>query len=241
VRDAAPHCGRLADLGDVAQQHGDSTLHHDDGVAQLLDVRRATGRPHGPVHLRLGHESTRGAHVGTARGVHDLVEGDPARRHAIRIQLDLELAQVTAEPLDGRHTRHGEQAVLDLVLGQVAQRHEVRDAGPGLDGDLEDLVEPAGHAREQRWLGARGELDLRHALGDVLPRTRGIGVRLELDRDLYDPQRRRRAHAAHLRQARQRGLERNRDPHLELVGIHRRVLDDEVEHRRGQIGEHVAR
>ena len=67
-----------------------------------------------------------------------------------RIELHLELAQIAAEPLDRGDAGHGEQAVLHLELGEVAQRHQVGGAGLGLERELEDLVQPSGEAREQR-------------------------------------------------------------------------------------------
>ena len=45
-----------------------------------------------------------------------------------RIDLHLELAQISAEALDRRHSRHGQQAILHLELGEIAQGHQVRGA-----------------------------------------------------------------------------------------------------------------
>ena len=90
--------------------------------------------------------------------MHHLVEADPPRGHAFRVELDLELAQVAAEPLDGGDARHGEQPVVDVELGQVAQRHQVGRARVRLERELEDLVQPAGQARDERRVGARRQL-----------------------------------------------------------------------------------
>ena len=150
VRDAAAHRRRLAHVGDVAEQHRRAAAHRDDRLAQLLDGRRAAQRAHRPLHLPLRHEAAGRVDVRAPRRVHDLVERDAARRHALRIELDLELAQVAAEPLDRGDAGHGEQPVLDLELREVAQRHQVGGAGLGLERELEDLVEPAGEAGEQR-------------------------------------------------------------------------------------------
>ena len=102
----------------------------------------------------------------------------PPRGHPLGIELHLELAQVAAEPLDGGDARHREQAVLHLELGEIAQRHQVRGAGLGLERELEDLVQPAGQARDERRIGARRQLpgDLRHALGDELAGAVVVGV-----------------------------------------------------------------
>ena len=88
--------------------------------------------------------------------------------------------------------------------------------------------------------GGKLPADLRHALGDELPGAVVVGVGLELDRDLGDAELGVRADAPHVRQTRERHLERNGDGRLELLGAHRRVLRDHVEDRRGEIGEHVA-
>ena len=156
--------------------------------------------------------------------VQHLVEADAPRRHPLGIELHLELPQVAAKPLDRRHAGHGEQPVVDLELGQIAQRHQVGGAWLGLERELEDLVQATGQAGDERRIGARRQLadDLRDALGDELSRAVVVGVRLELDRDLRDAELRVRAHAAHVGQARQRDLERNGDGGLELLGAHRR-------------------
>ena len=79
------------------------------------------------------------------------------------------------------------------------------------------------------------------ALGDELPRAVVVGVGLELDRDLGHAELGVRAHAAHVGQPGERDLERNGDGGLQLLGAHRRVLRDDVEDRRRQVGEDVAR
>ena len=81
---------------------------------------------------------------------------------------------------------------------------------------------------------------LRHALGDELARAVVVGVRLELDRHLRDAELRARPHAPNVRQPGKRDLERNRDGRLEFLGAHRRVLGDDVEDRRREVGKHVA-
>ena len=121
--------------------------------------------------------------------VQHLVERHAARRHAVGIELHLELAQVAAEPLDRGDAGHGEQPVADLELREVAQRHQVGGARLGLERELEDLVEPAGQAREQRrrrCRAAAARAACGDALGDELARAVVVGVGLELDRDLRD-------------------------------------------------------
>ena len=80
---------------------------------------------------------------------------------------------------------------------------------------------------------------LRHTLGDELARAVVVRARIELDRDLGDPELRIGADAADVRQARKRDFKRNRDGRLELLGSHRRVLGDHIEDGCGEVGEHV--
>ena len=166
----------------------------DDGAAQVVDRLRAARAP---------ARSTRSAPCATmppeaftfdsSTACMHLVEADAPRRHALRIELHLELAQIAAEPLHRRDAGHGEQPVVDLELGEIAQRHQIRGAGIGFERELEDLVQPAGEARDERRVGARRKLarSLRDALGDELSRAVVVGVGLELDRDLRDAELRR--------------------------------------------------
>ena len=121
----------------------------------------------------------------------------------------------------------------------------MRSALPGLrlERELENLVQPAGQARHHRRVGALRQLPggLTDALRDELPGAVVVGVRLEFDRHLHDAELRVRPDASHVRQTGQRDFERNRDARLELFRAHRRVLDDDVEHRRRQVGKHIPR
>ena len=82
-------------------------------------------------------------------------------------------------------------------------------------------------------------VDLRHTLRDELTRSVVVRARIELDRDLGDPELRIGADASDVRQARKRDFQRNRDGRLELLGSHRRVLGDHIEDGRGEVGKHV--
>ena len=174
--------------------------------------------------------------------MHHFVEADAPRGHPLGIELHLELAEIAAESFHRGHAGHGEQPVVHVELGEIAQRHEIGGAWVGFERELEDLVQTAGQAGDQRRIGAGRKLtgDLRHSLGDELPRAVVVGVGLELDRDLRHAELRVRTHAAHVRQPCEGDLERNRDRRFEFLGTHRRVLRDDVEDRRGEIGEHVA-
>ena len=202
----------------------------------------ATDGAHRPFGAALRDESAGRVDVRVLDRVQHLVERDVPRRHARRVELNLELTQVAAEPLDGGDAGHGEQAVLELELGEVAQRHQVDGAGFRFERELQDLVQAAGQARQQRRVGARRQLrrHLTDALGDELPRAVVVGVGLELDRHLADAELRRRANAPDVWKPGERRLQRNGDRGLQLLRAHRRVLDDDVEDRRRQIRKHVA-
>ena len=241
MRDAAPDRRRLADVGDVAEQHRHISSRGHHGAAEVVNGLRPAERADGPLDRALRDDAARGVHVRFLDRVHHLVEADAPRRHALGIELHLELAEIAAEPLDGRDARHGQEPVVHLELGEIPQRHQVRRAGVGFEREFEDLVETAGQAGDQRRVGAGRKLagDLRDPLGDELPRAVVVGARLELDRDLRDAELRVRSHPPHVRQPGERDLERNGDRRLELLGAHGRVLRDDVEHRRRQIGEDI--
>ena len=241
VRDAAPDRRGLANVGDVAEQDGHVPPRRDHGAPQVVDALRATERAHRPFDRALGDDAARRVHVRFLDGVHHLVQADASRRHAFGIELHLKLPEIAAQPFHGRDTGHGQQSVVDLELREVPQRHEIRRAWIGFERELEDLVEPAGEAGNQRRIGAGGKLpgDLRDPLGDELPRAVVVGVRVELDRDLCDTQLGIRSHPANVGQPCERHFERNRDRRFQFLGAHRRVLRDDVEDRRGQIGKHI--
>jgi hypothetical protein len=46
----------------------------------------------------------------------NLVEADPARRHSVRIQLNLELAEISSKALHSRNAWDGQKAVTDIEL-----------------------------------------------------------------------------------------------------------------------------
>ena len=117
---------------------------------------RAAERAHRPFDRALGDDAARGVQVRFLDGVHHVVEADAPRGHALGIELHLKLPQVAAETLHGRHAGHGQQPVVDLELGEIAQRHQVRRAWLGFERELEDLVQPAGQAGDQRRIGPGG-------------------------------------------------------------------------------------
>jgi hypothetical protein len=86
--------------------------------------------------------------------MHHIVEADQPRRHPFGIELDLELAQIAAESFHGGDTGNGEQSVVDLELGEVSERHEVRRTRVGLEREFEDFVQSPCEARNQRWISA---------------------------------------------------------------------------------------
>ena len=114
--------------------------------------------------------------------------------------------------------------------------------GFGLHHQLHDLVEPAGEARHQGGAGARRQLagDLVDPLADELAGAVVVGVGLELDAHLRHAGLGGGADAPHLGQAGQRHLQGDRDAGLQLLGAHRRVLDEDAEDRRREVGKDVA-
>ena len=243
VGHAATHGRRLANVGHIAQQHRHVAPHRDHRVSQILGRADTADRPHRPFDGALRDHPARRVDVRFVDGVEDVVQADASSRHPFRIELHLELTEVSAQPLDGRHARHGEQAVLDVELRQIPQRHQIGAAGVRFQRELEDLVQPPGQTRDERWLGSRRELPcrLRDSLGHELPRPVVVGIRLELDRDLRHTQLRIRANAAHVGETGELDLERNGDGRLELLRPHRGVLGDDVEDGCGQVREHVSR
>ena len=73
--------------------------------------RRALRRAQGVPVQHVGHDG---------RGLLAAVDEPNLRAHALGIDLDLELTQVTAEPFHRRDTGDGEQPVLYFELRKVA-------------------------------------------------------------------------------------------------------------------------
>ena len=158
---------------------GTSPRDGHDRAAQVVDRLRAAERAHGPLDRPLCDDAAGGVQVRLLDGVHDVVQADAPRGHALGIELHLELPQVAAETLDGRDARNGQQPVVHLELGEIAQRHQVGGAWLGFERELEDLVQSAGQAGDERRIGAGGKLPghLRHPLGHELSRAVVVGVR----------------------------------------------------------------
>ena len=174
--------------------------------------------------------------------VHDLVEAHASRRHALGVEPDLELAKVSAQPFNGRDAGNRQQPVAHRKLGEIPECHQIGGAGFRFQREFENLIQSPGHARQQRRFGPRRQLGSRlcHSLGDELTRAVVVRVRLEFDRDLTDPELRGGPNPADVRQPGQRGLHGDGDAGLEFLRAHRHVLHDDVEHRRGQVGEDIS-
>ena len=171
-----------------------------------------------------------------------LVEADLAGSHPFWIELNLKLAEIPSESLDRRHTRHREQSVLDLELGQVPELHQVGRTLVSFERELKDLVEATGETRNQRRIGAGRQLSrsLRHALGDELSRSVVVGIGFELDRDLRNTQLRVGANPPNIWQACQLHFQRDGNGGFQFLGTHRGVLRDDVEYRSREIREDIA-
>ena len=148
---------RLEHVRNVGQEHGGRPARGDHGAAQVVDPGRAPDRAHAPFRRPAGDEAGRRVLVRAFQGVEDLVQGDTPRGHPVGVELDLELTEVSTERLHGRDARHGQEPIPDLELGEIAQRHEVERPLFRLEGELEDLVQPAGQAGEERRLRCPGE------------------------------------------------------------------------------------
>ncbi len=109
--------GRLADLGHLAEQHRRAVADRDDRAAQVADRSRRGPRRAPSTRSAPGRRSRPAAFsFDLLHRVHHLAQGHRQGRHAFRIELHLELAQVPAEHLDRRHAGHAEQAVPHLVI-----------------------------------------------------------------------------------------------------------------------------
>ena len=207
--DAAPHGCRLANVGHIPEQHRHVAACRDDGSTQVVDRLRATERTHGPLDGALLDDPARRIQVRFFDRMHHVVEADDPGGHPLRIELHLELPEISAETLDRRHAGHGQETVVHLELGDVPQRHQIGGAGIGFQRELEDLVQPAGEAGDERRIRPLGKLtrDLRDAFRHELTRAVVVGVRLEFDGDLRDAELRVRPHAPHVGQTCERDLE----------------------------------
>ena len=106
----APHRRRFANVGDVAEQHRHVAARGHDRAAQVVNGLRAAERAHRPFDRALRDDAAGGVHVRLLDGVHHIVEADAPRRHALGIELHLELSQIAAEPLDSGDAGHGRAA-----------------------------------------------------------------------------------------------------------------------------------
>jgi len=132
--------------------------------------------------------------------MHHVVETDEPRRHSFGIELHLKLPEVAAEAFHSGDPWNRQQSIVDLELGQIAQRHQICGAGISLERELENFVQPAGEARDEWWTRSCRKLarDLGDALGDELTRPVIVRVRIEFDRDLRHTELRIRSHTPHV-------------------------------------------
>ena len=239
--EASTHGGGLTNVRNVTEKHGHIPADCDDRAPKIIDRLRAPQRSYGPLDRPLRDNAAGGIQIRFVDGVHHVIQTDAPHRHALRIQLDLKLPQVATETLHSRYSGNGEQAVAHFELGEIAQRHEVGCALIRFQRKLENLVQSAGQAGDQRRIGAGRQLvrDLRHPLRDKLPGPVVIGAGIELNRDLRHPKLGVGPHPSHVRQTRERHFERDRNGGLELLGSHGRVLRDHIEDGSRQVRKHV--
>ena len=239
VSDAPAHRGRVDHGRHVTEKDGRRAAQRDHRVPQVVERRDPAHRSDRPLHRALDDDARGGVLVRAFEGVDDLVEGHATPGGPLGVEQDLVLAEVAAEPLDRRDPGYGEEPVLDLELGQVAERHQVYRPRLGLQRELEDFVQAAGEAGQQRGVGPGRHLrrGLRDALGHELARAVVVGLGVELDRDLRHAELRGGPDAPHVRQPAERDLHRDGDAGLQLLRVHGGVLDDDVEDGHGEIRE----
>ena len=108
VRHATTHRRRFDDVGNIAQRDRYALFHGHDRGSQLVDRLNATHRAYRPLGAALRDEAPRAVDVGVFDGMQHFVNRHVTRRHARRVDLHLELAEVSAKPFDCGNARHGE-------------------------------------------------------------------------------------------------------------------------------------
>ena len=175
---AAPDGRRLAHIGHIAEEDRHVFPNQDDRISQVVHVSGAADRPDAPLGCALHDETTGGVDVAAFDGVQHVAEAHATGRHAIRINLHLELAKVAAQTFDRRDTRHSEQPVLHVELREIPQRHQVGTSGLRFQREFEDFVQATRQARDKRRVGTGRQFRrcLRHTFRYKLPRAVVIGI-----------------------------------------------------------------
>ena len=106
MSDAAPHRGGFPNVGDVAKQDRHVTAGGHHGSPKVVDRLCTSERADGPFDRALRHDAARGIEVGFLDGMQNVVEADQPCRHPLGIELNLELPQIAAEPLNGGDAWH---------------------------------------------------------------------------------------------------------------------------------------
>jgi hypothetical protein len=242
VCNAAAHRGCFAYLGDIPERDRRRAVNSYHRFSQIVHRLNASHSPNRPLHRTPHEETARRVQIGPFGGLHDFRQRHAPRRHAVRIELYLELAQVSAQAFDRGYTGNREQPDAHIKFREVPERHQVRRTWFGFEGELEDFIQASRNTRDQGSIGSRRQLvsRLAHTLGNELPRAIVVGLGLEFDRHLRDAQLRVGTNPLRVRQPRERCLHRNRDTRLQLFRSHRRILDNDVEHWGGQIRENIS-
>ena len=102
----------------------------DDRLPEVVDARGAADGAHRPLGRAARHEAAGGVLVRALERVHDLVERDAARRHAVRVELHLELAQVAAEDVSTAATPGTASSRL-RTSNSARSRSAIRSSAPG--------------------------------------------------------------------------------------------------------------
>ncbi len=163
-----------ADVGDVGQEQGPSVALAQGDIADGVEVAElATGADAGVGPACALDGAAGGVEVGAGDGLLDLAVGEAVHRHAVGIDLDLDLFLAPAEGVHAGHAVHlfdevfepfGDAAAMDISR---APGDEHLDNGPVLEGDVVD--HRAGVA-----LGEEGKLRL-HAVDQVRDAASSFG------------------------------------------------------------------
>src|ERR1043165_7058047 len=242
MSNSTPYRRSFSYIRNVAEHHRRRTPNRDHSFPDVARIPRAADSANSPFHGTLSHKPARCVDVGSFHRVNYFVEGDSARRHAVGIQLNLELAKISSQSLDRRYTGDGQKPVTDIELAQIAQRHEINRAGFRLQGELKDFVEPSRQAGNERGVGSRGQLRSRlaHTFRHELARAVVVCVGFKLNGDLCNSQLRVRTDSSDFRQTSKRGFHWDSNASFKFLSAHRTILNDDVEDGGRKVRKHVS-
>ena len=211
----------------LSDENRDAVLGADDHVLEIAHALDQAETAHDrPRAARLDHVAT---HVAVAphHRIDNGRERDLVGAQPVRVDVDLVLANQTADAGDLRHARHRVELIADepiLDRPQIAQR-----VSPALDGVPEDMADARGIGPERRHRARRERFGQQvQAFEHARAREVEIDVVLEDDVDHREAERRRGPDHAHTGQALQAHRQRIGDLVLDLLrGTPRPVGEDD--------------